>query len=157
MLLRDGELSELSLRGFGMEPLLKYLLGIITSKSRLVMTTVRLSFLLFLVCGTVLLVPGARAFNIDIPSVITHRGPSGSMFGFSVAQHRDSNVSWFVPYFLHISTTLYLYLETHFSLNLCIPAGEREKGKNRKSLVHRTSLVCDPAGIVGRISLVRLD
>ncbi len=36
----------------------------------------------------------AEAFNIDIPSVITHRGPSGSMFGFSVAQHRDSNVSW---------------------------------------------------------------
>lgn len=35
-----------------------------------------------------------HSFNIDVPSVITHRGPSSSMFGFSVAQHRDSNVSW---------------------------------------------------------------
>lgn len=34
-------------------------------------------------------------FNIDVPSVLTHQGPSGSMFGFSVAQHQDSNVSWY--------------------------------------------------------------
>jgi hypothetical protein len=37
-----------------------------------------------------------NGFNIDVPSVITHQGPQGSMFGFSVAQHQDSNVSWYV-------------------------------------------------------------
>jgi len=34
-------------------------------------------------------------FNIDVPSALMHRGPSGSMFGFSIAQHKDSNISWY--------------------------------------------------------------
>jgi hypothetical protein len=38
-------------------------------------------------------------FNIDVPSAITHRGPSGSMFGFAVAQHKDSNISWYECYY----------------------------------------------------------
>lgn len=40
--------------------------------------------------------PVTTAFNLDVGSAITHRGQPGSMFGFSVAQHRDSNVSWYV-------------------------------------------------------------
>lgn len=49
-----------------------------------------------------------NAFNVDLPSVLTHRGPSSSMFGFSVAQHRDSNVSWFVNYNYFFYILVYL-------------------------------------------------
>lgn len=52
-----------------------------------------LTFLLVLTSLSCLVTP-AHSFNIDVPSVITHRGPSSSMFGFSVAMHRDSNISW---------------------------------------------------------------
>jgi len=62
-------------------------------KPRLTMKiVVSLATLLFIV-----VVPLAQAFNVDVPSVLTHRGTAGSMFGFSVAQHKDSNVSWYVP------------------------------------------------------------
>lgn len=49
---------------------------------------------LMVMCSS--LVAPVFSFNIDVPSVITHRGPSSSMFGFSVAMHRDSNVSWYI-------------------------------------------------------------
>ena len=43
-----------------------------------------------------LLVGRSAAFNVDIPSALSHRGPAGSYFGFSVDVHRDRNVNWFV-------------------------------------------------------------
>lgn len=46
------------------------------------------------VAALLTLLTPVHSFNIDVPSVLTHRGPSSSMFGFSVAQHRDSNISW---------------------------------------------------------------
>ena len=36
----------------------------------------------------------ALAFNVDIPSASTYRGPSGSYFGFSVDLHKDRGVNW---------------------------------------------------------------
>lgn len=53
-----------------------------------------LTFLLVLSSTSMIITP-VHSFNIDVPSVITHRGPSNSMFGFSVAMHRDSNISWY--------------------------------------------------------------
>ena len=38
----------------------------------------------------------ARAFNVDIPSALTHRGPSGSYFGFSVDVHKDRGSNWYI-------------------------------------------------------------
>lgn len=36
----------------------------------------------------------SHAFNIDTQSAIVHSGPSGSYFGYTVAQHRDRNTYW---------------------------------------------------------------
>ncbi|VVC36327.1 Hypothetical protein CINCED_3A009292 [Cinara cedri] len=33
-------------------------------------------------------------FNVDVKNCIKHRGPEGSMFGFSVAQHKEHGRSW---------------------------------------------------------------
>lgn len=41
-----------------------------------------------------LVVATAMAFNVDIPSASTYRGPSGSYFGFSVDLHKDRGVNW---------------------------------------------------------------
>lgn len=38
--------------------------------------------------------PATLAFNVDTQSAIVHQGPSGSYFGYTVAQHRDRGVSW---------------------------------------------------------------
>lgn len=38
--------------------------------------------------------PLARAFNVDLPSALVHRGADGSMFGFAVTVHRDRGVNW---------------------------------------------------------------
>lgn len=36
-----------------------------------------------------LLVPGAAAFNLDVGDALTKEGEPGSLFGFSVALHRQ--------------------------------------------------------------------
>jgi hypothetical protein len=45
----------------------------------------------------VLLINESHCFNLDVNNYIRHDGPSaGSMFGFSVALHQESQRSWWV-------------------------------------------------------------
>ena len=39
-------------------------------------------------------IPNVRAFNLDLKKAIVQRGETGSMFGYSVAQHLDQNRGW---------------------------------------------------------------
>ena len=48
----------------------------------------------FLLVSVFVSVSSVSAFNVDIPSALTHRGPSGSYFGFSVDLHKDRGVNW---------------------------------------------------------------
>lgn len=41
-----------------------------------------------------LIVPSTYTFNLDTANYIKHEGESGSMFGFSVALHKESGRSW---------------------------------------------------------------
>lgn len=41
-----------------------------------------------------LIVPSTYTFNLDTANYIKHEGETGSMFGFSVALHKDSGRSW---------------------------------------------------------------
>ncbi|RWS11316.1 Integrin alpha-PS2-like protein, partial [Dinothrombium tinctorium] len=47
-------------------------------------------FTIILLCANAL----ANGFNIDVDSALIHRGPTGTYYGFSVAQHRDRGDSW---------------------------------------------------------------
>lgn len=41
-----------------------------------------------------LIVPSTYTFNLDTANYIKHEGESGSMFGFSVALHKENGRSW---------------------------------------------------------------
>lgn len=41
-----------------------------------------------------LIVPSTYTFNLDTSNYIKHEGESGSMFGFSVALHKEKGQSW---------------------------------------------------------------
>lgn len=40
------------------------------------------------------IIPSASAFNLDLKNPIIQRGETGSMFGFSVAQHLEQGEGW---------------------------------------------------------------
>ncbi|NP_999642.1 alphaP integrin precursor [Strongylocentrotus purpuratus] len=51
-------------------------------------------FLLLSFCTTLVLLDSTVAFNFDLRAPVKFDGPQGSLFGFSVAQHRDQNTDW---------------------------------------------------------------
>lgn len=40
------------------------------------------------ICGSALVWPLATAYNVDIPTYVSHRRQPGTMFGFSIALHK---------------------------------------------------------------------
>lgn len=47
------------------------------------------------ICGTFgLFLDSATAFNLDVEQPKIHRGETGSMFGYAVAQHFDQQKAW---------------------------------------------------------------
>lgn len=51
-------------------------------------------FLLLSFCTTLVILDSTVAFNFDLRAPVKFDGPQGSLFGFSVAQHRDQNTDW---------------------------------------------------------------
>ncbi|VDI79515.1 Hypothetical predicted protein [Mytilus galloprovincialis] len=52
------------------------------------------SVIVLFVCIFGYAIPITSAFNLDLKNAIIQRGETGSMFGFSVAQHLDQNTGW---------------------------------------------------------------
>lgn len=56
-------------------------------------------FKFWLLCSAILALNGAgeiAAFNLDVENFIKHDGAEDSMFGFSVALHKEQQTSWLV-------------------------------------------------------------
>ena len=52
-------------------------------------------FMLPLLCATLFLLDSTVVgFNFDLRAPVQFSGPQGSLFGFSVAQHKDGNTDW---------------------------------------------------------------
>lgn len=62
-------------------------------------TVVEIMFKFWLLCSAILALNGAgeiAAFNLDVENFIKHDGVEDSMFGFSVALHKEQQTSWLV-------------------------------------------------------------
>lgn len=57
-----------------------------------------------------LLINESHCFNLDVNNYISHEGQNGSMFGFSVALHQESQRSWYV---IMWKTSLFVLLSCH--------------------------------------------
>ena len=44
----------------------------------------------------VTMVTRCHGFNLDLATRTVHHGPRGSMFGYTVAQHKDGTQNWSV-------------------------------------------------------------